>query len=101
MHFIQILLPLRDNDDRKFPQEHYEEVTRELTNEFGGVTSFVRSPAVGIWRGSSANHHDDMLLFEVLADQLDEEWWANYKKKLKKVFRQEEVLIWASTVTKL
>jgi len=40
-------------------------------------------------------------MFEVLTEQLDNEWWAEYRKELQERFRQEEVLIWASSITKL
>lgn len=40
-------------------------------------------------------------MFEVLAEQLDRDWWSLYRKQLQNKFRQDEVLIWASSITKL
>jgi hypothetical protein len=40
-------------------------------------------------------------MFEVLAEQLEKDWWETYRKHLQDQFRQDEVLIWASTIAKL
>ena len=40
------------------------------------------------------------MAFEVLAKQLDKNWWADYREQLQKKFRQDEVLIWASSITR-
>lgn len=102
MHLVQLLLPLHDNDGHGFPRNHFDQVRADLTARFGGVTAFVRSPAVGLWKGSSADvNRDEVIMFEVLAEQLDRDWWSLYRKQLQNKFRQDEVLIWASTITRL
>ena len=45
MYLIQLLLPLYDNEKQPFSRSYFEAVRNELTNQFGGVTAFVRSPA--------------------------------------------------------
>lgn len=47
MHLIQLFLPLYDNDGQAFAKPLFDTVRGELTERFGGVTAFVRSPAVG------------------------------------------------------
>jgi len=102
MYLIRLLLPLHDNHKQAFPRAYFNQVREELTNRFGGVTAFARSPAVGLWKeGSDDINRDEVVLFEVLADQLDEAWWASYRKELQAKFRQEELLIWATNITKL
>jgi hypothetical protein len=102
MHLIQLLLPLHDNEGRQFSVSHFSQVRRDLTDRFGGVTAFIRAPAVGLWKQSSDDiSRDEVVMFEVLADQLDRNWWSLYRKQLQNKFRQDEVLIWASTITKL
>jgi len=44
MHLIEILLPLLDKDGAGFPAKSYERLAREITERFGGFTSFSRSP---------------------------------------------------------
>jgi len=102
MHLIQLLLPLQDNNKQAFPRAYFNLVREDLTNRFGGVTAFVRSPAVGLWKESAVEFSgDDVVMFEVLTDDLDKEWWASYRQKLQDKFRQDELLIWASNITKL
>ncbi len=40
-------------------------------------------------------------MFEVLAEDLEREWWAAYRQTLEEEFRQDEVLIWAAAIEKL
>jgi len=102
MYLIQLLLPLHDNHKLAFPRPYFDEVRKDLTDRFGGVTAFVRSPAVGLWKENSDDiNRDEVVMFEVLSDQLDKDWWANYRKELQNKFRQEELLIWASSITRL
>ena len=101
MHLVQLLLPLHDNDGHDFPPAYFIQVRAELTERFGGVTAFTRSPAVGLWKESAEVNRDEMVMFEVLTDQLDNVWWSTYRNQLQKKFRQDAVLIWASTVTTL
>jgi hypothetical protein len=50
MHLVQILLPLFDNDGVSLPRQLFARVRDELTEKFGGLTAFTRSPAEGVWR---------------------------------------------------
>ncbi|HSS21256.1 MAG TPA: hypothetical protein VLL54_14375 [Pyrinomonadaceae bacterium] len=102
MYLIQLLLPLHDNNKQPFPRAYFNLVREDLTTRFGGVTAFVRSPAVGLWQESAVEFsRDDVVMFEVLTDDLDKAWWAGYRQELQKKFKQEELLIWASSITKL
>jgi hypothetical protein len=86
----------------KFPPETFDYVRRELTDRFGGVTAFLRSPGEGFWRiAENAVNRDDVVIFEVMADQLDRPWWAQYKHDLEQRFRQIELVVRASTIERL
>jgi hypothetical protein len=101
MHLIQLLLPLHDNEGQDFPSEYFDKVRKDLTDRFGGVTAFVRSPAVGLWKEANGVSRDEVVMFEVMSAELDTAWWFGYRTELQKRFRQDEVLVWASAVTKL
>lgn len=102
MHLVQILLPLHDNDGRAFPSNSFTQVREDLTGRFGGVTAFIRAPAVGLWEESRGGiNRDEVVLFEVLAERLDNEWWRLYRQQLQLKFSQDEILIWATNVTRL
>lgn len=102
MNLIQILLPLYDNDGKIFPKPEYERVRDELTERFGGITTFVRSPAEGVWKGSGTTPvHDDIVIYEVMTEHLDREWWQSYREELSQRYRQEMLIVRASEVSLL
>lgn len=99
MHLIQILLPLYDNDGQSFPQQEYGRVRDELMERFGGLTSYVRSPADGLWKESSTTTvHDDIVIYEVMTENLDRGWWRAYREELAARFRQELLIVRVSEV---
>ena len=49
MHIVQILLPLADNQGRRFSESLLREVREELVSRFGGLTAYGRAPAMGVW----------------------------------------------------
>ena len=102
MYLVQLLLPLYDNEKQPFERAAYDRVRNELAHSFGGVTAFRRAPAEGVWQdGGGAVSRDDIVIFEVMAEQLDRTWWARYRTELARRFRQEELIIRASEVERL
>jgi hypothetical protein len=93
MYLIQILLPLYDNDGREQPSELFGDVRRQLTEKFGGLTAYSRTPAQGLWKNEGETHRDDIVVFEVMADEFDKDWWGAYRRKLEQSFRQQEIVI--------
>ena len=61
MHLIEILLPLKNADGNAFPAEFYDRLAQQLSERFGGVTGFFRSPAEGRWQSGGATEHDDIV----------------------------------------
>ncbi len=102
MHLVQILLPLYDNDGRALARDLYDRVFRALTERFGGVTAFTRSPAEGAWKEPGAGtSRDRVVIFEVMVDRLERDWWAAYRRQLETDFKQEKILIRATQVEEL
>ncbi len=102
MHLVQILLPLYDNEKRPFARAEFERVRRELTERFGGVTAYLRSPAEGAWKDDAGDvSRDDLVIYEVMCDALERDWWARYCEDLARRFRQEELVVRASLVERL
>jgi hypothetical protein len=101
MHLIQILLPLYDNAGNVFGEELYGKVRRELTERFGGLTAFTSAPAQGLWKDEGKTKRDDIVVFEVMAEELDAEWWRGYRKTLEKTFRQDTIVVRAQPITLL
>ena len=102
IHLVQLLLPLYDNGGRAFPGEHYAAVRDELTERFGGLTAYTRAPAQGLWQEASGpTRRDDIVVYEVMTDTLDREWWRAYRRTLERRFAQEELVIRSQAVERL
>jgi hypothetical protein len=93
VHLIQILLPLYDNAGAPLPRRLFAKVREELAGAFGGLTAFTRAPAEGLWQNGGETRRDDIVVFEVMAEQLDEGWWRAYRGELERRFRQEEIVV--------
>src|SRR4051812_30716361 len=92
-HLVQVLLPLFDNEGRRFEEAQFAEIRRELTERFGGVTAYVRSPAAGIWKKDDGSiDRDEMVMIEVMVNALDREWWAGYRRSLEQRFSQDAIV---------
>jgi hypothetical protein len=77
----------------------FDHVRRELTEHFGGVTAFLRSPAVGLWADPTGEiRRDDLALFEVMADSLDRAWWQGYRQQLELRFGQDKIAMRALAI---
>jgi len=101
MHLIEIFLPLSDNQGKRFPREDYLRVEKELAEEFGGVTAYPRTPASGLWKQGGGEQRDDLVIYEILAETVDEQWWNSYRHKLEQQFSQDEILIRSHECRKL
>jgi len=102
MFTIQILLPVRNNAGTPFPRSTFDQVSRTLTERFGGVTAYIRAPASGAWQDETGQvKMDDIVVYEVLTTDLDRDWWSDYRKTLEGLFQQEEIVIYGQKVWKL
>jgi hypothetical protein len=104
IHLVQLLLPLTDNDGRPFPGAHYAAVRDELTERFGGLTAYSRSPAEGLWDGvggAGRPARDDIVVYEVMVDALDRAWWAGFRADLERRFAQDEIVVRAQPAERL
>lgn len=103
MHLVQMLLPVADNAGVRFPAAMYAGIREELTERFGGVTAFVQSPALGLWKEADSEPAtlDHLVLVEVMVEALDRPWWAAYRSRLEAAFRQDELMIRALPVDRL
>ena len=93
MHLIQILLPRRVGDTAA-TDTAFALTRAELVDAFGGVTAYLRSPAVGAWASPDGSiERDDMVMVEVLIEEFDRAWWREYVRTLAVRFAQDEIHI--------
>jgi hypothetical protein len=99
---IEILLPLRDNAGGRLPRGNFHRLQETLTHQFGGLTSFTRSPADGFWKDADNTvRTDDIVVFEVMTDELDRAWWEDLRRELQASFQQEEIVIRSHVIERL
>jgi len=98
MHVVEIFLPLNDNEGARFGAELLGKVRGELVERFGGLTAFTRSPAEGLWEDEGEVTRDEIVIFEVMAEELDRGWWADYRRQLEQVFVQDAIVVRARAV---
>jgi hypothetical protein len=101
LRLIQILLPLQDKVGQPFPADQYDNLAHELTERFGGVTSFTRSPGEGRWKQGTNTDHDDVVVIEVMTDQFERDWWSDLRERLMREFKQADVVIRVQTIERL
>jgi hypothetical protein len=99
MHLVQLLLPLYDSSGSRFDEPTFAAVREELTQRFGGVTAYMRSPATGLWKEDTGTvNRDEVVTVEVMVDHLDCDWWRQYCRRLATSFRQESLVVRAIAI---
>src|SRR5437868_5340888 len=101
MHLVEIFLPLSDNEGRRFAAATFARVREELIDKFGGLTAFSHAPAEGTETERGGQRHDELVVFEIMTEQLDQAWWTAYRRQLETTFRQDRILIRSSEITVL
>lgn len=102
MYLIQILLPLYDNQARPLARALYDQTRDELVERFGGLTAYARAPATGLWKpDDGAPVQDQLVVYEVMAEDVDHRWWQAYRVQLEQRFEQESMVLRAQPVTLL
>jgi hypothetical protein len=101
MNLVQILLPLRNNDGAAFGNGMFDEVRNDLAEHFGGVTAYMRAPATGIWNDDGDEVHDDVVIFEVMVNHIEREFWRLYRLELQEKFEQDVIVVRAQKIEML
>ena len=99
---VEILLPMAGEDGRLRPRAAFEALKARLVDRFGGLTAFTRSPAEGLWDGPGEGvDRDRIVIFEVMAPEIDAAWWSSLRQELEREFRQQELVIRAHEIRRL
>ncbi len=93
MHLVQLLLPLYNNSGMQFDANIYTEVRNELVNRFGGITAYTRVPVHGLWQESRQIVRDDLVIYEIMVETLEEVWWRRYRIDLENRFQQQALIV--------
>lgn len=100
-YLVEILLPKETGHGKPIGQKWFEDLLTELTGKFGGATSFMRAPGMGLWRSGGETQRDNIAIIEVMAGELDLEYWKRLRERLERELSQEEVVLHAQETRQL
>jgi hypothetical protein len=102
MHLIQLLLPLQDGKGQPIDRKVFDELATELTERFGGLTAYTRAPATGLWEEDTGyTVRDQVVVYEVMADELNLDWWAALRQRLEIQLAQDELVVRTHEIRRL
>lgn len=102
MLLLQMFLPIYDQKGAPFPSQHFLDLRQELTEKFGGVTTYSRSPVKGLWKeADNSVVADEMIIYEIMIEELDTAYWNRLKIRLQDLFRQDEILMRYHEISKV
>ena len=100
-HLVQILLPKETGKGQPIDKEWFDGFLKELTDKFGGATSFLRAPGTGLWQSGGGTEKDSIAVVEVMAEELDGLYWQSLRRMLERELYQEEIVIRAQEIRRL
>ncbi len=98
---VQMLLPTHDKAGAAMPAELFVQTRQELTDQFGGMTAYTRPLARGLWSDDGGGAGDELVVFEVMVDELDRDWWDAYRQRLEGRFHRGGIDVRSSKVRRL
>jgi hypothetical protein len=98
---VQILLPKETGKGEPIGKDWFDGFLKELTDEFGGATSFLRAPGHGLWQSGGGTEKDSIAVVEVMAERLDLSYWQSLRERLERELSQEEIVIRAHEIRRL
>ena len=102
MFVVELFVPLDLPGGEPTPAATLDRIKADLTGRFGGVTSYLHSPAEGAWKpGPDDVVHDRVVRFEVMVETVDRDWWQAWREALEQELEQDQILARAHEVTLL
>ncbi|MBX9580708.1 MAG: hypothetical protein K2X87_10405 [Gemmataceae bacterium] len=94
MSEFDLFVPLAGNDGTPFGERVFKGIKLRLLEQFDGVTFFPQ-PNEGYWRMGGVVYRDEVVVFRVVTPKRRSarRFLASLKDELKRVLRQEEILI--------
>ena len=98
---MQILLPKETGKGEKIPKDWFDGLLRELTDKFGGATSFIRAPGEGLWRSGGGTERDNIAVVDVTTELPLPDYWRGLRERLKSELAQHKIVIRAQEIIAL
>jgi hypothetical protein len=100
-YLVEILLPTRTGKGKAIGRHWFERLVGELTEKYGGATSFVRAPGEGLWQNGGETEHDNIAVIEVMTGSIDPAYWGKLRARLEKELSQEEIVVRCQQIRRL
>ena len=94
MQLVQVFVPVIWKEDPSRFATEVGEVVQELTERYGGATSFLRGAAQGLWKNEDGEvEADNVVVVEVQVSEVSIPWWSAFQTRLQRRFGQDEILV--------
>jgi hypothetical protein len=100
-HLIEILLPKETGKGQPISKDWFDGFLKELTDRFGGATSFLRAPGQGLWQGGGGTEKDGIAVVEIMVEAIDSSYWKTLRERLERELSQDEIVIRAQQIRRL
>ena len=100
-YLVEILLPKETGHGQPIGEDWFDGFLKDLTENFGGATSFLREPGRGLWQSGGTTERDGIAVVEVMAKQLDRAFWRSLRERLERELAQDEIVIRAQEISRL
>ena len=91
-YLVQVLLPKETGHGEQISKDWFDRFLKQLTDEFGGATSFVRAPGEGLWQSGGGTERDNIAVIEVITERLLKDYWRALRDRLEMELAQEIVI---------
>ena len=82
-YLVEILLPRKTGHGHPIGEDWFDGFLKDLTENFGGATSFLRAPGQGLWR-SGGTEKDSIAVVEVMVEEIDGSYWQSLRERLER-----------------
>ena len=100
-HLVEILLPQETGKGQPIDKDWFDGFLKELTERFGGATSFLRAPGQGLWQSGGGTEKDSIAVVEVMVEEIDGSYWQSLRERLERELSQDEIVIRAQEIRRL
>ena len=102
MFLIELLLPVKGRDGEPINRILFDRLKTRLADRFGEVTALVQAPAEGLWECPTGGKVEDRVaVFQVMADEVDVEWWRSCRQELEHELGQKEIVVRSFYATRI
>lgn len=91
---IQLFLPTTAENGKAFPGTYFHAVKQKLSKKFDSLSVYLKSPVIEHIKDDGPTlAKDTVLVYEVVSDSVETDYWSQYQQFLQKQFKQDDIVI--------